>query len=382
MLKINDRIYELYLQKDTNQMSWEDISNIILNEFNEYVSAEGCRHRVSRIRESLDKPATNVIQEYAPLVEARDNLAQANAIYKRLSREESIKDIALVAAEAIAEKKPFLSTDPCRLLSSEASDSALLIISDWHYGICINNYVNVYNPDICVDRVKECTNEVLHKIDQLRIKTLYVLNLGDMIAGNIHLQIRIQSRTDVITQTMEVSELIAEMLQKFSDKVYVKYFQVLDNHSRIDPNKKESLQLESLARITHWYLKDRFKDRPDVEINDNTIDEDIAYFEIADDFTVAGVHGDKDKKENIIPKLNLFIKDQINLICSAHMHHFSADEDNRTFLISNGSLMGTDDYAFQKRLDSSPSQTFVTFKATEYGTEVDGIYKLNSQIYS
>ena len=48
-----------------------------------------------------------------------------------------------------------------------------------------------------------------------------------------------------------------------------------------------------------------------------------------------------------------------DLILSAHLHHFSADEKNETILISNASLMGTDDYAQSLRLNSKPSQNLI-----------------------
>ena len=43
----------------------------------------------------------------------------------------------------------------------------------------------------------------------------------------------------------------------------------------------------------------------------------------------------------------------------AHKHHFRVDEKNGVLVMTNGSLMGTDDYAYNKRLSSNPSQTFI-----------------------
>lgn len=41
------------------------------------------------------------------------------------------------------------------------------------------------------------------------------------------------------------------------------------------------------------------------------------------------------------------------------MHHFQADEKNRTIALGNGTLMGTDTYAQKLRLSSTPSQNLI-----------------------
>ena len=135
----------------------------------------------------------------------------------------------------------------------------VLQISDWHYGMEISNYFNAYNPDIAKQRIIKLRDATLEKCMELGITELNVCNLGDMIAGRIHLPIRINSRFDVITQQIHVSEILAEFLNDLSQKLKINYRDCFDNHSRIEPNKKEALQLETLARITPWFLKERLQ---------------------------------------------------------------------------------------------------------------------------
>ena len=52
-------------------------------------------------------------------------------------------------------------------------------------------------------------------------------------------------------------------------------------------------------------------------------------------------------------------KENFDLILTAHLHHWAGDETNRTIQISNGSLMGTDSYAKDLRLDAQPSQNII-----------------------
>ena len=192
-----------------------------------------------------------------------------------------------------------------------------------------------------------------------------------MIAGNIHLQLRLNSRIDVLSQTMWVSEIIAEFLNDLQSEIpSISYASVCDNHSRIDPNKNDSLSLESLCRITDWYLRERV---PTIQYIDNRFGQDIATFNILG-HEIACVHGNKDKQSSAIGTLNNFTATHYDLICTAHEHHFSANEDSDTLLIANGSLMGTDDHAFDLRKNSIPSQNLIIInKHDVMGT----LYKIN-----
>ena len=315
----------------------------------------------SEVRELLD-------QTRKERLKLSDERQQVTAMYRRISREETLREMAIEAAREVNRRFLLESSEPIR---SNADHAGLLLISDWHYGISINNIFNTYNPEIARERIMNLRDQVIIKGRQNNITDLVVANLGDLIAGNIHLQIRINSRLDVISQTQEISEILAEFLADLSQYFNVTLYTVLDNHSRIDPNKETSLQLESLARFTPWYLKERLK-HTNVKILDNTIDDNIATFKILK-YSILGVHGDLDKQSKLVEKLTTFTQQHYDLIVSAHMHHFSADESNGTIVICNGSLMATDDYAFKLRLNSDPSQTLIILSED---TPVECIYRL------
>jgi len=156
---------------------------------------------------------------------------------------------------------------------------------------------------------------------------------------------------------MEVSEILAEFLMGLYNAGFaVHYYDCLDNHSRLEPNKKNSIDLESLTRITTWYLKERVSHH--IDIHDNVYGDDIITFRVKN-FKIAGVHGDKDKPQQVVDNLSLMTHEKFDLILTAHMHHFSGDEKNEIVVVSNGSLMGTDEYAKGLRLSSTPSQNLI-----------------------
>jgi predicted phosphodiesterase len=144
----------------------------------------------------------------------------------------------------------------------------------------------------------------------------------------------------------------------YSKGICIEYYDCLDNHSRLEPIKSDSLDLESLTRIIPWFLKERLAIYEGININSNTYDEDIIDFTVLG-YRVAGVHGHKDKSNKVVEGLTLLTKEHFDLILTAHYHHFSCDERNETLVVSNGSLMGTDNYAKNLRLCSKPSQNLI-----------------------
>ena len=138
----------------------------------------------------------------------------------------------------------------------------------------------------------------------------------------------------------------------------------------MEPKKEMSLELESLTRITDWVLK--LVGGKKINIIDSPFGDDIATFNVYD-FKIVAVHGHKDTPKNIVPNMSLVTHQYYNLALTAHLHHFSCDETNETVIISNGSLMGVDDYAQQLRLTSRPSQNLIISSPDAI---VDALYRL------
>lgn len=286
-----------------------------------------------------------------------DERRATNAMLRRLSREDTIKEIALEVADKISDRI-ILDGGDYDKFHYYSDRSAILNLSDWHYGMEIDNYWNKYGIEEARKRINQILQDTVAYCVRYKVSKLYVLNIGDLISGRIHSDIRIDNQEDVITQTIEVSEIMAEFLDELSKIVTVEFHTVSDNHSRIEPNKKESLDLESLHRIVPWFVKSRLADNKNVAVCENKYDGDIAVFN-CDGWTVAMAHGNKDTISNITSHLSLMTGEHIDLICTAHMHHFACDEVNQCMIVSNPSLMGTDTYAKNKRFTSRPAQTLI-----------------------
>lgn len=378
------RIYRLKTL-DLIDITWKDISDLFESELNQLKDSSTWRKECKKYFESgafNSEPVNNepedFIREIKKLkMQMTDERVQNNAYLRRISREETIKEIAKECAQIIGAQKSLLPAEP-QELKYAGYNEAILQISDWHYGIDINNYWNTFNPDICKARVNTLLDETICFCYTFGVQKLHMVNLGDMISGRIHNIIRLENRIDAMTQIMEVSEILAEFISKLTNEgIEVNYYDCLDNHSRMEPIKADSMDKESLCRIIPWYLLARLQDNKLFKIHSNEFGDDILTFYVLDGkYKVAGVHGHKERAGKLIEGIILLTKNHYDLILSAHYHHFEGKEQNETLVISNGSLMGTDDYSKDFKLNSKASQNLILVNENDVADYIHRV-KLN-----
>ena len=71
------------------------------------------------------------------------------------------------------------------------------------------------------------------------------------------------------------------------------------------------------------------------------------------------MHGHLDKPQKVIENISLITRKSYDLICMAHLHHFSMDEKSGCRIVCNGALVGADKFSSNLRLYSKPSQTII-----------------------
>ena len=351
--------------KEIKHLYWDEIAQIINKTLDQNYTESRYRKMYSAytkgkadaVKEEEIPEISEYMQQKIELQKERikisDERVQTNAYIRQLAREETIKEIASKCAQEMNSKK--LLEAPKELYIS-GKNAAILQLSDIHYGLVVDNYWNKYNPDIAKNKISQLRDKVIQYCEFNDVSDLYITELGDAIAGRIHETIKYQSRFDVITQIMQISEIIAEMITDLSKHFKIHYYCCLDNHSRLEPNKKAALDLESLARIIPWYLKERVG--AFIEINDNKYGEDIITFKCKG-FNIAGCHGDKDSPIKVVNNLSMMTRENFDMVLTAHLHHFSVDEKNQILVISNPSILSTDDYSKNLRLSSKSAQNLI-----------------------
>ena len=309
--------------------------------------------------EILDKIKQEKLELLKEKVKFQDQRREYMKVVRDSARFEHILEHIEKTAKEIANSKTIEWTPP--VYKANVDTEGVLLISDWHFGMETENFLNIFDKDVFLDRIKKLVQRTIEYGEKENINVLHVANLGDLISGIIHVTIRIMNNEDIITQTQYVSEIIAEMLIEFSKHFnIVQYYDVIDNHSRVTPNKKESIPKESFSRFIPWYLKPRLIKYPTIQIMDNEYDEGISVFKVCGN-QIFTVHGHLDSVKSSVSDLSLMLKMFPDYVFMGHYHHNIEDEIHSCEVIVNSSLSGTDQYAKDKRLTAKPMQKFIVF---------------------
>ena len=297
-------------------------------------------------------------EEYKERIRLQDARREYNKELRAEARYENLIDIMKCAIDEM----PNLS-----FYSKEVGSSgvkASLVVSDLHYGALIDNAINFYNTDICKERMNTLLDKTIKYCTIHRVKELYVNLAGDLVCGNIHLTSRVEQEEDIIAQTMQVAELISNFLAELSQHVpSIVVVCVQGNHSRVTPNRKESLNQENFERIIFEYIKMRL---PNIRMLINGAEDWIAYN--IGERKMFLEHGDKSSVPSAREKAINLLGYVPDTIIFGHFHHLEVNDDNGTDVVVNGSVMGSDSYAVRRRLHTQPYQVMQVYDGADVCT--------------
>ena len=386
-------IYRVCSMKGSQGLTWSQIRDIINNElgleYSESYYRKGYKNNsfptidvddnidyASVEDDKINELRDTLFELKKERIKNSDERTQIMAATRRIAREETLLEIATEVAKSLKNKPVMLTPFACA--DSTGTGDAILQISDWHYGIEVNNPWNIYNPCVAKARLSKLLVKVKDLIIKHGVRDLYIANLGDLISGRIHETIRIQNRVDVITRSLEVAECLVEFIANLSQVANIHYLSTSDNHSRMEPKKEASLDLESLTRLIDPLIESRIqllqanKQCGSVEFIKTPYGPDIVTFKVAG-WKVGAVHGHKDNPKSVVNNISLMTRDNYDLILTAHLHHFSCSEEYNCVVVSNGSLMGVDDYAENLRVMSKPTQNLIILSAD---SPADSIHRI------
>ena len=229
-------------------------------------------------------------------------------------------------------------------------------LTDIHTGIEIDNWKNVFNEDILKRRMENYISEII-SIRKIHNSQNCYLVIGEILSGLIHSNLRLQNNMDLMEQFKFVSELISSMLLMLSKNFeQVNVYVTPGNHSRVVSKKEDSLDGENMDVLLPFYLKARLQNTENIKICDNTIEPEIAMFNIRGN-NVFAAHGHKDSPVNVVQNFTMLFGIKPNIVLLGHRHLNGLTTVYDTKVIESGCVSGTDAYAMSIRKANKPEQT-------------------------
>lgn len=290
-----------------------------------------------------------------------DQRRELNKLIASEGRREHLYDSLRESAAALRETvgKIWEHHDAYRSPGSTSDNEAVLVFSDWHYGMICDNVFNRFDTDTCKRRVRAVVDGAVRRIALHDCSKLHVVILGDLFHGAIHTSARVASEEIVCDQIMQVSEILAQAIEELSGCVnQTVVYMTYGNHGRTVQQKNDNIHRDNMERLIPWWLKERFSGRVNITIHDESEDEFVLLNVAGHDICAA--HGDLDSVRHSPRLLTALFERQygvhIERILLGDKHHRESFEELGVTAQICGSLCGVDEYASTKRLFSVPSQ--------------------------
>lgn len=297
-----------------------------------------------RVKQQLD-------ELFKETVKVRDQKRENRNILREMARYEHLEDVLLEELRNI---------EPCKIVKHidyepNSNTEATVMISDVHYGIKVNNTVNQYSPAIAKRCLENLANQVVDYCKLHKVKTLNVELLGDLVSGTIHVSNRVEQEEDIISQVIQISNILTSVIGCFVENIpNVNVYGVFGNHSRVTANKQDHINRENYERLIFSYIENQIKGINKFKTSGT---EDFLLYEMNNGKTVLCTHGDKDSKGSLVDNYVGLLGEIPNEIHIGHWHSFKVEDNNGIEIVTNGSVVGTDDYAVSIRKNSPRSQT-------------------------
>ncbi|MEC0210224.1 hypothetical protein P4H70_14900 [Paenibacillus ehimensis] len=372
---MNDQLLQLGVKKRNKEisMSWQEIADQYSNGL--FNNGETLRcwvkdqlRKTGKLKSQVNKVATNdpsctaneFIKEKEELLKLKtqyqDQKREYTSLIRQQARFEHLKEEIHSSILSLSKNRPLLFIPPSPARSNVRANT---LWSDWHVGADFKNSLNRYDLNVFRDRLQVLISKIIHEGKKYNVDTLTIGALGDFISGAIHVSTRVQANEDVIKQIQIVSESISESLAELSKHFRsIKFVNIIGNHARLISNKNESIFTENLENLIPWFLEARLKDFKNIEIYRDT---DGYYVDYSFEQAHVYVHGDLDHVASTAKALPQMLGIVPRYIFCGHIHHDTVKEHGRTKVISNGSMIGVDDYAISKRFYAEPMQKMHIF---------------------
>lgn len=357
---------DLLKRKRTDEnLEWQDVADF-RSEFNGDLEHRDTVRKGSKllyeyidagwVNEPLETEDNSDNAELIKMRKEKIKLSDARVEYNRLIRQEARKESYADMVKRIICENVEPMNIPVHYTLFNSSTDLLCHLTDVHCGIEIHNWKNDFNEDILKKRIEKFTSDILDIRGMHQSENCYLV-IGEILSGIIHNNLRLQNNMDLMEQFKYVSELISAMLSRMANHFnHIYVYTTPGNHSRISPKKEDSLDGENMDVLLPFYLKARMQNIDNITICDNTVEPEIAMFNIRGNNVFAS-HGHKDSPSNVVQNFTMMFNVKPDIVLLGHRHTNGLTTVYDTKVIESGCCSGSDNYAVSIRKVNNPEQT-------------------------
>lgn len=362
---LREQLDLLKRKKTDENLEWQDVADF-RSEYNGDLEHRDTVRKGSKllyeyidagwVNEPVESEDNSDNTELIKMRKEKIKLSDARVEYNRLIRQEARKEsYADMVKRIICENVEPINI-PVHYTLFNSSTDLLCHLTDVHCGIEIHNWKNDFDEDILKKRIEKFTSDILDIRGMHQSENCYLV-IGEILSGIIHNNLRLQNNMDLMEQFKYVSELISAMLIRLANHFnHIYVYTTPGNHSRISPKKEEALDGENMDILLPFYLKARMQNVKNITICDNTIEPEIAMFNIRGN-NVFAAHGHKDSPSNVVQNFTMMFNIKPDIVLLGHRHTNAMETVYDTKVIQSGCVSGSDAYAMSIRKTNKPEQT-------------------------
>ena len=282
----------------------------------------------------------------------RMKLQTLNIERNRLDRQEARQELYYEYVGSVCNSLPVPEFKPL-FDEYDRNVEYLAEISDLHFGAKFVSQNNEYSKEIAKERLELFLGDIIDFVQEKRLSHISLVSLGDTLAGLLRVNDLRINESSVVKATVEVSRIIAKMIEDLSVYCKVDYYHVPSaNHTQTrNLNTKASeLADEDLEYIIGNYIKDLCRDNERITVHLAENGEQYIDININGNLVVAG-HGHTIKNLNTaIRDLSMIQQREIQYLLLGHFHgdkNFSVNESvcSDCEVIVAPSIVGSDGYS-------------------------------------
>lgn len=362
---LREQLDLLKRKKTDEDLEWQDVADFRF-EFNGDLEHRDTVRKGSKllyeyidagwVNEPVETEDNSNNTELIKMRKEKIKLSDARVEYNRLIRQEARKEsYADMVKRIICENVEPINI-PVHYTLFNSSTDLLCHLTDVHCGIEIHNWKNDFDEDILKKRIEKFTSDILDIRGMHESENCYLV-IGEILSGIIHNNLRLQNNMDLMEQFKYISELISAMLVRMANHFnHIYVYTTPGNHSRISPKKEDALDGENMDVLLPFYLKARMQNIKNITICDNTIEPEIAMFNIRGN-NVFAAHGHKDSPSNVVQNFTMMFNIKPDIVLLGHRHTNAMETVYDTKVIQSGCVSGSDTYAMSIRKTNKPEQT-------------------------